>query len=127
MVYNRPGAGTHVTNDSGGSLTHGQPAKLQGFVGVLVKQKATAWSDGLAPSTVIASGEKCWMITRGIVQVTTVGGFAKGDPIYITPTNTLSETATNNFKFGRVVEVVGDGRGVPTGKVRINLDEKDSF
>jgi predicted RecA/RadA family phage recombinase len=127
MTYNRPGAGTHVVNDSGGILLHSQPAKLQGFVGVLVKQKATKWSDGLTPTTQIQVGEKCWMITKGIVQVDNVAGFAKGDPVYIDASNVLTETATSNTKFGRVIEVVGDGRSVPTGKVRISLDAKDSF
>jgi len=62
------------------------------------------------------------------VQVNTVAGFAKGDAVYITAaTGVLTETSAGNVKFGRVVEVVGDGRGVPTGKVRIDLDAKDSF
>jgi hypothetical protein len=127
MTYNRPGAGTHVVNDSGGTLAHNQPAKLQNYVGVVVKQKATHWSDGLAAEAVIQTGEQAWMITKGIVQVDTVSGFAKGDAVYITSGNVLTETATSNTKFGRVIEVVGGGRGVPTGKVRIDLDAKDSF
>lgn len=127
MTYNRPGAGTHVVNDTAGVLLHGVPAKLQNFVGVVVKQKATSWSAGLTPQNQIAVGEKCWMITKGIVQVDNVAGFAKGDPVYIDATNTLTETATSNTKFGKVIEVVGDGRSVPTGKVRISLDAKDSF
>jgi hypothetical protein len=28
--------------------------------------------------------------------------------------------------FGRVVELPGEGRGVPTGYVRIDLDKKDN-
>lgn len=127
MTYNRPGAGTHVVNDSGGILLHNQVAKLQNFVGVLVKQKATKWSDGLVPTTQIQVGEKCWMITKGIVQVDNVAGFAKGDAIYIDSGNLLTKTATSNTKFGRVIEVVGDGRTVPANKVRISLDAKDSF
>jgi predicted RecA/RadA family phage recombinase len=127
MTYNRPGAGTHVVNDTAGILTHNQPAALQGFVGVVVKQKATKWSDGLVAANQIQIGEKCWLITKGIVQVDNVAGFAKGDPVYITAGNVLTETATSNTKFGKVIEVVGDGRSVPSGKVRISLDAKDSF
>jgi predicted RecA/RadA family phage recombinase len=127
MSYSRPGKGTHVVNDTGADLAHNQPAKLQGFVGVVVKQKAAKWSDGLAAATPIPNGQKCWMITKGIVQVDNVAGFAKGDPVYITNANVLTETATSNTKFGVVIEVVGDGRSVPTGKVRIDLDLKSTF
>jgi len=134
MTYNRPGQGTHVVNDSGGILAHNQPAKLQNFVGVLVKQKTTKWSDGLAPVTQIQTGEKCWMITKGIVQIDTsqsyasgIAAAAKGAAIYIDGSNNLTTTATSNTKFGRVIEVIGDGRTVPTNRIRISLDAKDSF
>ncbi len=128
MTYNRPGVGTHVVNDTGGDLTHNQPAELQGFVGVLVKQKNVGSAAGLISPAKIANGEKCWMITTGIVQVDTVAGFAKGDPVHINATtNVLTETAAGAVPFGRVVEVVGDGRGVPAGKVRINLNEKGAL
>lgn len=127
MTYNRPGQGTHVINDSGGTLNHNQPAKLQNYVGVVVKQKAAKWSDGLVAANVIQTSEKCWMILKGIVQVPFVTGFAKGDAVYIDSSNVLTKTATSNTKFGRVIEVTGDGRSVPSGKVRISLDAKDSF
>jgi hypothetical protein len=129
MSYNRPGKGTHVVNSTGGNLTHNQPAVLNGLAGVVVKQKGTAWSAGLVTPAVIANGEKCWMITKGIVQVdnAAISGATKGDPVYITTANALTTTVGTNAKFGRVVELIGDGRSVPTGKVRIDLDTKDSF
>lgn len=128
MTYSRPGKGTHVVNSTGAAIAHGSSQALSGFVGVVIKQKAQRWSDGFVTPITIANGEKCWMITKGIVQVPFVAGFAKGDPVYIIPaTGVLTETATNNFKFGKVIEVVGDGRSVPSGFVRIDLDAKDSF
>jgi hypothetical protein len=127
MTYNRPGVGTHVINSTGGDLTHNQPIAISGFVGIAVKQKSVSWKLGLVDQNKIKAGEQFWLLYDGIVQVDNVAGFAKGDPVYITPANALTETATGNTKFGRVVEVVGDGRGVPAGKVRIDLDKKDSF
>lgn len=134
MTYNRPGAGTHVVNDTGAVLLHNQPAHLQNNVGVIVKQQATRWSDGLAPVQQIQPNEKCWMIKKGIVQIDTtapygtgLAGAVKGAAVYIDGTNTLTTTATGNTKFGRIVEVPGDGRSVPTGRIRVSLDDKDSF
>lgn len=130
MPYNRPGNIFLTTNASGGNIPHGSPCNSEGRVGVAIKQKARAWSAGApAVNTAldIANGEDFAMVVKGIVQVDTVSGFAVGDPIYmIAATNVLTETASTNLKFGRVVEVAGE-RGTPTGKVRIDLDAKDSF
>ena len=127
MTYNRPGVGTHLVNTTGGELSHNQPVNLSGFVGVAVKQKHVSWKLGLSAASKIAAGEQFWCIKTGIVQVDNVAGFAKGDPVYITAANVLTETSAGNMKYGRVIEVVGGGRGVPTNKVRIDLDDKDSF
>jgi len=109
-------------------ITHGNPVAINNEVGIAVKQKERGWDQGLANRAIIDVGEKFWLVKKGIVQVNTVAGFAKGDAVYITAaTGVLTETSAGNVKFGRVVEVVGDGRGVPTGKVRIDLDAKDSF
>lgn len=134
MPYNRPGNIEYVTNDSGGTINHGDPAKIGNLVGVAVKQKAVSWTLGLDAQAQIADGEQFALIVKGIVEVPDEAGFAKGDPIYIADASVtsgvttfdLNETNTND-KFGVVVEVVGDGRGVPTGRVRIDLDKKDSF
>lgn len=129
MTYVRPGAGTHLINSTGGVLAHNQPVVIGGIVGIAVKQKATAWSAGLAPANQIATSEKFWCITKGIVQVDVASLVTpvKGDPVYITAANALTKTSAGNTKFGRIVELVGDGRTVPTGKCRIDLDMKDSF
>lgn len=127
MPYNRPGRGVYVTNDSGGVIQHGTPVAIDNYVGVALKQKAPGWDSLVADETEIENGEQFFLITKGIVQVDTVTGFAKGDAVYIDDsTNTLTETSTDNIKFGRVHEVAGE-RGTPTGKVRIDLDAKDSF
>lgn len=129
MPYKRPGEGKYVTNESGGTLTHGQPFvdKTKAFVGVAVKQKAVGFGDGMAAQAVIAEGEEFFLITKGVVQVPEVSGFAVGDDIWIDPDdNKLTETTTENVKFGRVVEIENE-RGTPANKVRIDLDAKDSF
>lgn len=141
MTYNRPGKGTHVVNTTGAALVHNQPALISNYVGVLVKQKNTHWNDGAVPdvngnvpANLIANNEKCWIVITGIVQVdtsktwgTALAGAAKGAPVYITAGNVLSLTAAGNTKFGRVIEVPGDGRSVPTNRIRVDLDAKDSF
>lgn len=116
--------GVYVTNGSGGAITHGAPRKEGNFVGIAVKQKAASWSAGLAAQSEIADGEKYFLITKGEVQVANVSGFAKGDPVYITSAGVLTETAASNTPFGRVTETTSDNRGVPSGKVRIDLDVK---
>lgn len=129
MPYQRPGNGKYVTNASGGAINHGAPVLVSNYVGVAVKQKAPAVTDALATHKQIANGEDFFLITKGEVQVANTGIAAavKGDAIYIVPaTNALTTTATANTKFGRVAEVAGK-RGVPTGKVRIDLDAKDSI
>lgn len=126
MPYSRPGPGRYVT--AGAAVNHGAPATDEEAVGVAVKQLARGWKDGVANQAVIDSGERYFLITKGVVQVPFVAGFAVGDDIWIDPDdNTLTETTTDNLKFGRVVEVVASGRGVPTGYCRIDLDAKDSF
>jgi hypothetical protein len=129
MPYNRPGPGVYVTN-GGTALTHGQVCShSSGFVGVAVKQKARPWSDGVATQATIDPNEAFFLVTKGIVQVSNadagIAAAAKGTPVYINATNNLV-LATGSPKFGRIVEVAGS-RGVPTGRVRIDLDAKDSF
>lgn len=133
MPYQRPGNSVYVTNSTAGAaLIHGQAvyeARDTGFeVGIAVKQKPAHWSDGLAAQNQIQNGEQYLILRRGVVQVPDTGqGFADGDAVYITSGNALTKTVGSNFKFGRVVEVPADGRGVPTGYVRVNLDERNSF
>lgn len=118
--------GVYVTNGSGGTINHGAPVKEGNFVGLAIKQKARAWSAGFVSPLTIANGEKYFIQTVGVVEVPTVSGFAQGDAIYITDAGVLTETNTGNTPFGRVVETVSDNRGVPTGKVRIDLDIKNA-
>jgi hypothetical protein len=127
MPYNRPGPGVYVTN-GGSPITHGTPQVNAGFVGVAVKQAGRKWLDSYAIQAQIDAAEPYFLITKGVVQVANTGISAnvKGDPIYITAAGALSATSTSNSKFGRIVEVSGQ-RGTPTGKVRIDLDTKDSF
>lgn len=133
MPYQRPGNAVYVTNNTGGILLHGQAvmeAVGSGFeVGVAVKQKPAHWSDGLAAQNQIQTSEPYLILRRGVVQVADGGaGFADGDEVYITSANVLTKASSGGAeKFGRCVEIPADGRGVPTGFVRINLDERNSF
>jgi hypothetical protein len=133
--YPRPGVMYYTTNGTGGTIAHRAPCISDdgNVVGIAIKQKSVGWAEGLAAHSVIPDGEDFVMVTKGIVEVDTEAGFDKGNAIYIADASTtngvttfdLTETGTDT-PFGRVVEVVGDGRGVPTGKVRIDLDKKDS-
>jgi predicted RecA/RadA family phage recombinase len=124
MPYNRPGRGVYVTNETASAaLTHGQPVKEGNFVGIAVKQVSPGFDSTIADATTIEDNEEYFLVTKGVVQVDKVTGFAKGETIYITSANALTETSSSNTKFGTVVETENE-RGTPTGKVRIDLDLK---
>lgn len=128
MPYNRPGNGVYVKNTTGAIILHGAPALVGSFVGIAVKQVPAHWSDGLTAQNQIQTNEPFFLIRGGVVQVADGGaGFVDGDAVYITAAGVLTKTATGNTKFGRVVEVPGDTRGVPSGMVRVNLDERETF
>lgn len=137
MPYNRPGNIAYVTNTAAGTLAHGIPALLNGIPGITIKQRY-AGSSGLAQAArdLIQPSEKCALIAKGIVEVALTGK-SVGDPIYIAKAaatnsgvSTFALSATNDnttVPFGVVTEVPTSGRGVPTGKVRISLDLRDTL
>lgn len=135
MTYNRPGKGVHEINTTGAAIPHNAPVLINGEVGVAVKQKNRHWNEALITPERIEVNEQFWLIKKGVVQINDLGSpLAKGAAVYIVPAaggtgtpGALTATATNNTKFGRVVETTGDGRGVPLGKVRIDLDARNSF
>jgi hypothetical protein len=130
MTYNRPGKGSHAINTTGAVIPHNAPVLINNLCGVAVKQAGRHWNEGLTTPERIELNERFWLIRKGIVQVAETGGagtMAKGDAVYITAAGVLNETSAGNTKFGRVVETTGDGRGVPTGMVRIDLDAKDTI
>lgn len=126
MPYSRPGYMKYVTATK--AVWHGDPATESKMVGVAVKQKApSAGAASGTPQHQIAIAEEFALISKGVVQVAALAGAAVGDPLYIVEAdNTLTETAGSNLKFGRVIEL-GGTRGTPTGKMRVDLDTKDSF
>lgn len=133
MPVNRPGKAYYATNDTGGTIKHGDPVIFDNIPGIAVKQKVVSWTEGLAAQALIQDSEDFLIIDKGVVQIPIEGGYAKGDALYIAAASTTSgvttfdvtETAGGNTPFGRVVEVPGDGRGVPTGFCRVDLDAKD--
>lgn len=127
MPYSRPGYMYYATK-SVIACNHGDPCIENGIVGVAVKQKAPGAGVGSGtPQKQIAIGEPFAIITKGIVQVPYVATSAKGSPIYIVAaTHALTLTAAGNVKYGLTVEIQGQ-RGTPTGRMRIDLDKKDTF
>jgi hypothetical protein len=132
MPYSRPGYMKYVAAATK-AVVHGDPCVELNFVGVAVKQKkpSSGAASGTAAQKTVAIGEPFAIIAKGVVQVPNTGaGVAAanvGDPIYIIPaSNLLTTTASGNTKFGRLNEKAGS-RGTPTGKCRVDLDDKDSF
>ena len=120
----RPGRGVYVQNTTASAaITHGRPVKEGVFVGVAVKQKSRGFNSLVADQTVIDDDENYFLITKGQVTVPFVSGCAKGDRVYITSANALSETQSGNTPYGTVVEIQGE-RGCPTGYMRVDLDLK---
>jgi hypothetical protein len=126
MPENRPGRGVYVTNETGGDLDHGQPVAVDNYVGIAVKQKAIHWDEALSAASVIPDEEDFFLIDKGVVLVDAVSTPKKGEAIYITGANALTKTKEGNTAFGRIYEIAGE-RGVPTGKMRVDLDAKDSL
>lgn len=127
MPPQRPGNSYYATLSKELTLNHGDVCEEDGFVGVAVKQKARGFADGMADQAKIDKGEAFLILTKGVVTVDTISGLAPGDDVYIiVAENKLTETQTGNAKFGRVTEIAGE-RGCPTGKVRIDLDAKDTI
>ncbi len=130
MPYNRPGPGVYVQN-GGTPIQHGTPqVSAGGFVGVAVKQKVRAWSDAYSIQAQIDANENYYLITKGVVQVGNqdagIAASAKGTALYIIVATGVLTTTTGTPKFGRIVAIAGE-RGTPTGKIRVDLDAKDSF
>lgn len=120
----RPGRGVYVKNEAqSAAITHGRPAKEGVFVGLAVKQKGRGFNSLIADQTVIDDDEDYFLITKGKVLVPFVSGCAKGDRVYITSANVLTETQSGNTPYGTVVEIQGQ-RGTPTGKMWVDLDLK---
>lgn len=138
-MYERPGRAAYVTATK--STKHLDPATENGLVGAAAKQKTIPWTAGFAEhqTPTIAVGEQFVIRTKGIHQFdigagakgVLIAAAAKGTAIYIRPAdNTLQlepAAAVTDIPFGRVVEVVGDNRGVPANKIRIDLDQKDTI
>lgn len=130
MPKNRPGRMKRVTASK--AINHGAPAVEQNYVGLAVKTSVRRWFEGLtiggdgqAAPAVIANGESFNMIVKGEVEVDQLAGAAKGDPVYIVAaTGVLTETAAGNVPFGRVADTGGQ-RGLPAGRMRVDLDDKD--
>jgi hypothetical protein len=127
MTYNRPGAGTHVVNDTAGILTPQPARKLQGFVGVRRQAEGDEVERRSGRPNADPDRREVLADHEGDRPGGQRGRVREGRSGLHHASNVLTETATSNTKFGRVIEVVGDGRSVPTGKVRISLDAKDSF
>lgn len=130
MSYERRRRGLDLTANA--LLTHGVPHYQAGVAGVPVKQDNPKTLDSLAARTQIASGVKYFLRTKGEAEVdnTTLAGATVGQAVYIVrATDALTLTAGGaglNLPFGRVSSLAG-GFGTPTGKLRIDMDLKDTI
>lgn len=138
MPYERPGAGVYATATK--TTPHNTACTELGIVGVAVKQDAESWTAGYVAVKTIAIGKRFHIRTKGEKQVETVRTVAPiydisaavlGQAVYIVPTdNTLSLTGpvgAGKLPFGRVTGLPGDPQGCPTGRIRIDLDQKDTI
>lgn len=129
MPYNRPG-NVNVDVTATKQVTHGFLTWEEGAPGVAVKTLADPATAGLVSPKIIAIGEKFNQIVKGVVQVINPGGFVRGGPVYITiATNVLTATGPASATVGKVgvVSELAGSRGTPLGKMRVNLDLKDTL
>lgn len=126
----RPGQIEYFTATK--AVNHGAPCTELGVAGIAIKQVAAPAGTGLGAATItqVGIGEQFAIVKRGRVYVDNAGTgapYAKGATLYIIPaSNLLTNSAAGNVKFGRVVEVPPT-RGVGTGKMRVDLDDRDSY
>lgn len=86
----------------------GAPVKVGGLVGVTQTAEGEGGNtDGHA--TVWLKGAHALSVTGALAAV--------GTPVYITSSNTLTATATDNTLFGHALETKGSGAGVITVRV----------
>lgn len=128
----RPGS-VHYVTAATKAVLHGAPAIEDGYPGIAIKQVAAPAGTGLGDTkiTTVQVGEAFIIQHKGQVLVNNSkqegGTFAKGDVVYIrTADNLITATSTGNSKFGRV-EAIATERGIPTGKMRVDLDSRDTF
>lgn len=128
MPKNRPGRMFYTTATK--VVLHGKPAVEENMAGVAVKQKEPSITSGLAGRDSIAIAEDFALIVKGVVEVDEVAAAIPGSTVWINNTNnvlTLTDPGTGNGRqFGRVVEIEGE-RGIPTNRMAVDLDAKDSF
>jgi hypothetical protein len=132
MPYNRPGNIFYTTCTR--VVAHGAPTVEKGIAGVAIKQNeppfGTAFGAGLKNVLV---GEKFALIVKGVVQVPELAGAVAGDLVHVTTADgTLTETpGAGTRTLGRVIETDtpaggdrGVDRGIPSGLMRVDLDQK---
>lgn len=128
MPYNRPGSRYYTTATV--AHNHGDACHEDNVVGVAQKQKTPSSTAALSTYQQIGIGESFVIVCKGIVKVANVTSAVKGSTVWIHATTqalTLTDPGGGNGrKFGRVVEIAGQ-RGVESGKMRVDLDMKDSF
>lgn len=138
MPYERPGAGVYVTATK--TTPHNTAATENGHVGVAVKQDAESWTAGYVAAKTIAIGKRFHLRTKGEKQVEILRTVAPiydisaatlGAAVYIVTTdNTLTLTGPvsgTKLPFGRVTGLPGDAQGCPSGRIRIDVDQKDTI
>lgn len=138
--YERPGRGVYVTATR--ALVHGDLVVQGGYAGSAIKQAAYAADSARGPGRQsIAIGERFFLRTKGVAEVMTgtglqgngVAAATVGTTIFIADGTgadahglLFTATAAGRVKLGRVYSIPGI-HGTPTGRLRIDMDAKDSF
>lgn len=130
MPYERPGRGIDLTADK--LLEHGVPHYQAGYAGIPQKQDNPKTLDTIAQRTAIQTGVKYFLRIKGVCEVPDTGplaGATLGAPVYIVKTTDALSLAAGgaglNAVLGRVHSLAGQF-GTPTGKLRVNMDARDS-
>lgn len=128
MPYLRPGNEYHCTAVR--QVTHGNPCIVDGVPGIAISQKEPAATAGLVTPRVVAVDEDFVIAHQGICQIdaSLLATGVRGDPVFINnTTDALAEAGGAGLvPFGRIIEVAGE-RGTPTGKIRINMNLRDTI
>lgn len=124
MPYHVPSLTKVFIDAAAAEIADGAPCWVHaGVKGIVEKEKEPVTGTALDHLARVLINEPYFLIVHGEVQVDAVEGVTKFDSVYIDPDdNTLIATHVGNETlFGLCTEVAGT-RGVPTGKMRVDLD-----
>lgn len=125
MTVLRPGRAVDLIANK--VITHAKPHYQGGLVGIVQKQDEPGSFDSLASRRLVQPGIKYVLEVKGDTEVDALAGATVGAAVYIsTVDDTLSLVDdANHVAFGRV-SALPDTFGLPTGRMRVDMDLKDT-